>query len=467
MRVHAPRIDFSALRRELNLPEAFPPDAQAEAEQSARRSAALAGKVADRTDIEFVTIDPPDSLDLDQAMCIVKRSSGYRVHYAIADVLSFVAPGGALDGETWQRGQTIYFPDDRVPLHPLVLSEDGASLLPDQTRPAVLWTIDLDAHGEQTGVTVERAAVRSRAKLDYAGVQAAVDRGNPPEPIALLPEVGKLRLAWSDQRGAINLPLPEQEITSHGDGWKLELRAPYPVEEYNAQISLLTGMAAATLMIEGGFGLLRTLPSADEKNLSRVRAAVHALGVEWPDNAAVGEVIDRIDPASPRGAAALDVIGELLRGAGYTPFDGAAPERPEHAGVGGPYAHVTAPLRRLPDRYATEVCLALHHGGSVPDEIREAIPKLPEVIVASDRRASEAERASIDLTEAVLLAHRVGEAFDAAVIEVNEHATITLQDPPVKARCDGSGLEPGQQVRVRLAEADPTRRVVRFTTDGV
>jgi len=467
MRVHAPRIDFSALRRELNLPEAFPPDAQAEAEQSARRSAALAGKVADRTDIEFVTIDPPDSLDLDQAMCIVKRSSGYRVHYAIADVLSFVAPGGALDGETWQRGQTIYFPDDRVPLHPLVLSEDGASLLPDQTRPAVLWTIDLDAHGEQTGVTVERAAVRSRAKLDYAGVQAAVDRGNPPEPIALLPEVGKLRLAWSDQRGAINLPLPEQEITSHGDGWKLELRAPYPVEEYNAQISLLTGMAAATLMIEGGFGLLRTLPSADEKNLSRVRAAVHALGVEWPDNAAVGEVIDRIDPASPQGAAALDVIGELLRGAGYTPFDGAAPERPEHAGVGGPYAHVTAPLRRLPDRYATEVCLALHHGGSVPDEIREAIPKLPEVIVASDRRASEAERASIDLTEAVLLAHRVGEAFDAAVIEVNEHATITLQDPPVKARCDGSGLEPGQQVRVRLAEADPTRRVVRFTTDGV
>ncbi len=467
MRVHAPRIDFSALRRELNLPEAFPPDAQAEAEQSARRSAALAGKVADRTDIEFVTIDPPDSLDLDQAMCIVKRSSGYRVHYAIADVLSFVAPGGALDGETWQRGQTIYFPDDRVPLHPLVLSEDGASLLPDQTRPAVLWTIDLDAHGEQTGVTVERAAVRSRAKLDYAGVQAAVDRGNPPEPIALLPEVGKLRLAWSDQRGAINLPLPEQEITSHGDGWKLELRAPYPVEEYNAQISLLTGMAAATLMIEGGFGLLRTLPSADEKNLSRVRAAVHALGVEWPDNAAVGEVIDRIDPASPQGAAALDVIGELLRGAGYTPFDGAAPERPEHAGVGGPYAHVTAPLRRLPDRYATEVCLALHHAGSVPDEIREAIPKLPEVIVASDRRASEAERASIDLTEAVLLAHRVGEAFDAAVIEVNEHATITLQDPPVKARCDGSGLEPGQQVRVRLAEADPTRRVVRFTTDGV
>src|SRR6266508_1573677 len=134
MRVHAPWIDFSALRRELNLPEAFPPDAQAEAEQSARRSAALAGKVADRTDIECVTIDAPDWRDLDQAMCIVKRSSGYRVHYAIADVLSFVAPGGALDGETWQRGQTIYFQDDRVPLNPLFPSGTARACCP--TRPA-------------------------------------------------------------------------------------------------------------------------------------------------------------------------------------------------------------------------------------------------------------------------------------------------------------------------------------------
>lgn len=470
LRVRAPRIDFSALRRELDLPGEFPPEAMRQAEQAAGRSAELAGALPDRTDIDFVTIDPPDSLDLDQAVCIVKRGSGYRVHYAIADVASFVPAAGPLDQETWSRGQTIYFPDDRVPLHPLVLSEDAASLLPGKVRPAVLWSIDLDAHGEQTGVTVQRAAVRSRAKLDYAGVQQAVDAGNAPDPVALLPEVGRLRLEWSEQRDAVNLPLPEQEITSHGDGWRLELRAPHPVEEHNAQISLLTGMAAAQMMLEGGFGLLRTLPSAAEKDLSRVRAAARALGVEWPDGARVGEVIAQLDPAAPRGAAALDVVAELLRGSGYTSFDGAPPERPEHAGVGAPYAHVTAPLRRLPDRYATEICLAFHDGREVPTEIRDAVPKLPEAISASDRRAGEAERAAVDLTEAVLLADRVGQVFDAAVIDVNgdaNRATVTLEDPPVRARCEGEALTPGERVRVRLVEADPTQRRVRFVVADV
>ncbi|MGH3657978.1 MAG: ribonuclease catalytic domain-containing protein, partial [Micromonosporaceae bacterium] len=374
LRVRAPRIDFSALRRELELPTEFPAEAMRQAEQAAERATDVLAGLPDRTDIGFVTIDPPDSLDLDQAVHIARQGSGYRVHYAIADVLSYVPHGSALDAESWARGQTIYFPDDRVPLHPQVLSEGAASLLPDQVRPAVLWTIDLDGEAEQTGVTVARAAVRSRAKLDYAEVQRAVDAGTTPEPIALLPEVGRLRHAWSERHGAINLPLPEQEITRDGDGWRLELRAPYPVEEYNAQISLLTGMAAATIMLDGGFGLLRTLPTAEAKDLARVRAAAQALGVRWPDGVTVGEVVTQLDPATPHGAAALDVITELLRGAGYTAFDGAAPDHPEHAGVGAPYAHVTAPLRRLPDRYATEVCLALHSGGEVPPEVREAVP---------------------------------------------------------------------------------------------
>lgn len=472
LRIRAPRIDFEALRRELELAEEFPPEVLREAEQAAGRSEELAQTLPDRTGIELVTIDPPDSLDLDQALGIAKQGSGYRVHYAIADVLSFVAPGGPLDVASWERGQTIYFPDTRVPLHPLVLSEGGASLLPDQVRPAVLWTIDLDADGEQTAVTVERAAVRSRAKLSYQSVQADHDAGKLAGPIALLAEVGERRIAWQRARDAVNLPLPEQEIAPHGDGWRLELRAPYQVEEYNAQISLLTGMAAAQIMLDGGIGLLRTLPQAEEKDLARVRAAARALGAAWPDGGSVADAIAGLDPATPRGAAALDVIAELLRGSGYTPIDGAPPEHPEHAGVGAAYAHVTAPLRRLADRYATEVCLALTAGREVSGELREAIGKLPEVMQGTDRRANEAERAAVDLTEAVLLAGRVGETFDAAVLDVETRdgetrATVTLADPPVQARCDGDGLTAGERIQVRLTEADPTQRRVRFTAVGV
>src|SRR4029079_14392890 len=102
--------------------------------------------------------------------------------------------------------------------------------------------------------------------------------------------------------------------------------------------------------------------------------------VPWPPDASVGAVVASVDPASPRGAAFLNQAAELLRGAAYTAFDGEAPAETGHGGVGAPYAHVTAPLRRLAHRYATEVCLALHAAGPVPDWARAALPRLPEAM---------------------------------------------------------------------------------------
>lgn len=99
----------------------------------------------DRTDLEFVTIDPPDSMDLDQALFIERNGDGYTVYYAIADVAAFVQPGDPMDVEARKRGETLYAPDKRTPLHPPELSEGAASLLPDQVRPALLWTIAVDA----------------------------------------------------------------------------------------------------------------------------------------------------------------------------------------------------------------------------------------------------------------------------------------------------------------------------------
>ena len=476
-RVRAPHFDFdfAALRRELDLPDRFPPEAQREAQDAA---AAPLPDRPDRTDIPFVTIDPVGSRDLDQAMCLTRRPGGYRVHYAIADVAAFVRPGGALEEETWRRGQTIYLPDGNVPLHPVALSEGAASLLPELTRAAVLWTIDLDADGGTAGVTLERALVRSRQQLDYGTVQAQFAAGTAAEPIALLPEIGTLLTERGLDRGAINLPLPEQEIEPDGEGYRLVLRGPLPAEEHNAQISLLTGAAAAGIMLAGRVGLLRTMPAPDPEAVRRLRAAAHALGIRWPDGAAVGRVIAGVDAADPRGAAFLDQAAELMRGAGYTAFDGAPPDQPGHGGVAAPYAHVTAPLRRLADRYATEVCLALTAGVAVPQWAREALPKLPKTMTGTDRVASAAARGAVELAEAVLLRDRVGETFDAGVTDVDSQrrtapapaapngrepgGTVALDDPPVRARCTGD-LPLGERVRVTLVTADPAKRTVLFT----
>ncbi|MDQ3454704.1 MAG: RNB domain-containing ribonuclease, partial [Actinomycetota bacterium] len=122
-----------------------------------------------------------------------------------------------------------------------------------------------------------------------------------------------------------------------------------------------------------------------------------------------------------------------------------------------------APLRRLVDRFGTEVCLAHAAGTPLPGWVRERLPLLPEQMAAADRRASAVERAILDLTEAHLLAGRVGEVFDAVVVDVeDDRATVVLDSPAVRARSAPLDAGPGERVRVRLAEADPAQRRVRF-----
>src|ERR1035437_5294730 len=134
------------LRSELEVPEGFPPEVLAAAEVAAK--APSAADRVDRTDLELVTIDPEGSMDLDQAVHIAKNGCGYLVHYTIAEVGPWVAPGGAVDAETHRRGQTFYAPDQRAALHPPALSASAASLLADgKPRPALLWPVPPAAAG--------------------------------------------------------------------------------------------------------------------------------------------------------------------------------------------------------------------------------------------------------------------------------------------------------------------------------
>lgn len=460
-RLHT-ELDLSPVWRDMDLPVAFPPAAEAEAE-TAKDSLATARR--DARSVDLVTVDPPGARDLDQALHVAERpGGGWRVSYAIADVAAFVAPGGAVDAEATARGETLYLPDGRVPLHPPALSEGAASLLPGQDRPAVLWTIDVEADGTEGEATVERALVRSRAQLDYAGLQVALDEGTAPAAARALPELGRARRALARQRGAIELGLLAQEVVATPGGWTIVRRAPLPVEEWNAQLSLLTGMVAARIQLDAGWGLLRTLPDPDPHVVAKLRRAAPALGVTWPEGAAPGTVLAGCDPHLPRHAAFLELASELLRGAGYTLVDGAPSGPVGHAGIGGPYAHVTAPIRRLCDRYATEACLSAVAGTSLPDWLRSGVAALPEVMAASGRRARAVERAAVDHVEAWLLADRVGEVFEAAVVEHDEErerSEVVLDEPAIRARCDG--LPPlGERVTVRLVTADVATRTVRF-----
>jgi exoribonuclease R len=456
---------IAAIEHEQELDVDFPADVVAAAQEAAK---APRLPDLDRTDLPFVTIDPPGSMDLDQALHLERAGRGYVVHYAIADLPAFIEPGGAVDLEAHRRGETLCGADSVIPLHPRALSEGAASLLPGEVRPAYLWTISLDAEGARTDARVERALVRSRARFDYEGVQQTIDAGTADPVIGLLEEVGRLRVHREAARGGVNLPMPEQVVDCSTTPWRLEFRQMLDVETWNAQISLLTGFAAAAMMVYGRIGILRTLPPPPPEAVTRLHRTARALGIDWPAEQTYPDFIRSLDPRDPTHEAMTVACTSLLRGAGYAAFDGEIPAQPEHAALASEYAHVTAPLRRLVDRYGLETCAALCAGVEVPDWVRAGLHDLPKTMQASDRRAHAYENAVVDLVEAATLQGRTGEKFAGVVVSADHDdpkaGEATVREPAVTAKVTGEAALPvGELVDLVLAEADLDTRTVRFT----
>lgn len=455
---------LAALRARLEIPPQLPASVTAAAERAVLRASRPA---LDRTDLELVTIDPPGARDLDQALHIARAGQGYTISYAIAAVASFVAAGDPIDVEARHRGLTFYAPDLRTPLHPPVLSEGAASLLAGQDRPALLWTLQVDRDGELADATVVRALVRSREQLTYEQAQHEIDDGTPRSTLALLAEVGQLREERERDRGGVSLQLPTQEVRVDDRGhYGLSYRATLPVERFNAQISLLTGIAAARLMVAGRVGILRTLPPAEPAALLRLRRTADALRISWPERQSYPEFVRGLDPTVAPHAAMLNACTELFRGAGYAAFDGVVPEQTQHAALATDYAHATAPLRRLIDRFVGEICLALAAEEPVPDWTRVALPELPELMTAAESRAKRYERAVVDLVEVSLLYRRVGERFTGTVVDVEskgKRGVVLVADPAVQARVTGLDLPLGTEVDLRLTSADWATGRVEFS----
>jgi exoribonuclease R len=308
----------------------------------------------------------------------------------------------------------------------------------------------------------------------------------------MLREIGQLRQQLEKARGGVSLALPDAEIECSDGQWELEYRVSLPVEDWNAQISLLTGMAAARLMVQGKVGLLRTLPPPDAQSIARLRVTAQALGIDWPAAQGYADFIRTLDPTQPKHVAMMMSCTTVLRGAGYAAFNGSLPDQPMHSAIAAEYAHVTAPMRRLVDRYASEVCVALCAQQPVPQWALDGLPGLPDTMQASDRRAHQYERAVVDLVESVLLAPRVGESFDGAIVEVAAPKTwhgggsrtgagsvgggnggaahggiVMLRDPAIEAHVSSSSeLALGANVSVKLVEADPSKRSTQFKLNG-
>jgi exoribonuclease R len=448
---HALDSGLAEIRTQFEVPAGFTRDVLAAAAAAARRDPT---DHTDRTDVPFVTLDPASSTDLDQAFTITAAGDDLVLQYAIADVAWFVHDGDAVDTEAWERGTTLYLPDGKAGLYPPVLAEAAASLLPDGPRPAVVFHVRLSPDGTATLDGAERAIIRTRAKLAYDAVSAQ-------DLPAGFDEFARRMAAADAARGAGPVDPPEQVVERNTHGYQLSFRPRLPSETANAAMSLATNMAVADAMLHAHTGLFRVMPSPDDGAVRRLRHTAVAFGLDWPKGESLEEYTRSLDPNDPKHAAFMLAVRRAGGGAAYVTYEEGVV--PWHSAMAATYAHATAPLRRLADRYVVETVLAVANGRAVPDAVVEALPKLPKAMAHAASKAASVDRAVIDLAEAVMLEGREGQTFAAVVVDDDDEFTrIQLCDVAVVAKVKAKGLHPGDACRVKLVAVDTAQRTVQF-----
>ena len=442
---------LAAIRGQFKVPAGFPPAVDAAAQAAAKRAP---GEHQDRTAEAFVTLDPAPSTDLDQAFTIEASGNDLLLHYAIADVAWFVGDGDPIDTEAWGRGETLYLPDGKAGLYPRVLSEGAASLLPDGPRPAVVFTTRVAPDGSVKLEGAERAIIKSRAKLAY---ETATEAQLPAGFADLSQRITTAEAA----RGAARVDPPEQELEADGGRFKLVLRPQSMSEQRNAALSLATNLAVADALYAAKTGLFRVMAGPDERAIARLRHIAGALRLDWADALSLKAFEQTLDPHQPDAAAFMLAIRRAGNGASYVPYQEGV--KPWHAAMAATYCHMTAPLRRLADRYVVRAALAVANAQPVPDEVTAAFARLGPVMGKADARANQIDRAVIDLAEAATLSGREGESFSAVITDVDEiGARMQLCDLPVVARVTAHSVTPGDKLTVRLVAADPVKRQISF-----
>ncbi len=363
-----------------------------------------------------------------------------------------------VDQEAWRRGTSQYLPDGKVSLYPPILSEQAASLLPDGPRPAIVFAVRIDPDGIATLDGAERALIRSRAKLAYETVR---DEDLPDS----FDEFARRAGLAEDRRGAARIEVPEQEVEREADGrFELRFRPRRIAEDRNAALSLATNIAVAQALLAKHTGLFRTMAGPDERAIQRLRNTARAYGLKWPRGATLAQFQRMLDANDPKQAAFAQDIHRAGSGARYEPYEEGT--LPWHAAVASPYAHATAPLRRLADRYVVQAAFAIANGRDVPLVVSDAFATLPKVMSRADALGGRIDRAVIDLAEAIMLRGREGQSFPALITDVDERgARIQLRDLPIVTRLATQGLTPGESLLLRLVAIDLKERRLAFEAE--
>jgi ribonuclease R len=508
----APRsLSMIAIARH-EIPHVFGEEVLAEADRAAKLPLTPDGR-EDLRDLPIVAIDPVDARDHDDAVWAIpdadeKNKGGYRAIVAIADVSFYVRADGTLDREARRRGNSVYFPDQVVPMLPETLSAGVCSLKAGQDRAAMACHLTVDKHGKVTSWRFTRALVRLRANIAYEDAQAAYNADRPKEgwDEDVLPALSYLWACWKllakarDARAPLDLDLPERQVILDEQGGIAEIRvrerldAHRLIEDYMIAANVA---AAKALEAKKSPVMYRIHEPPSREKLVSLKDYLETFDQSF----ALGQVItpavfNRLIDGFSEDDRLPEIMQAILRSQTQAYY---GPANAGHFGLAlGSYAHFTSPIRRyadlivhraLVDSYRLEVPgkpKGLPERTGLGEADRKGLSRIGEAISALERRAMEAERETIDRYVAAYLATKTGEIVSARITGVQPFGFFATVDG-----LGGDGLVPvstlgserffydeaartldsehgrvsysvGQRLDLRLMEANPISGALRF-----
>ena len=409
--------------RSHGIPHVWPDDARAEAERIPRAVRDVAGDRTDLRDLPLVTIDGADAKDFDDAVHCAPRPKGWKLTVAVADVSHYVTAGSALDREACERGTSVYFPGRVVPMLPERLSNGICSLNPEVDRLCLACELHVDRRGRVTRAFFREAVMRSRARLTYAEVEAAVfdgDAGTRRRLGGLVPHLEALREVYSvlrkarRRRGAVDLEIGEPRVFL-APGGEVSHVEPAPrriSHQLIEECMLAANVAAARRLARSRVPFLyRVHPPPDEEGLRELGSFFGRAGIDFepgaePQPAMFAAAAERATGRPDTGILHMLLLRAMAK-AVYQPGNighfGLALER---------YTHFTSPIRRYPDLLVHRALKGDAHC------TREEMAALGRSTSAAERRAEEASRDAVSRLVCQHLRSRVGEVFSGRITGV-------------------------------------------------
>ncbi|VAX08970.1 3'-to-5' exoribonuclease RNase R [hydrothermal vent metagenome] len=393
--------------------------------------AAKQGRI-DLRDLPLVTIDGADARDFDDAVYCEARPKGWRLLVCIADVSSYVQPGSALDAEAWERGNSVYFPDQVIPMLPEVLSNGLCSLNPEVDRLCMTCELYVDKDGKVLSSKFFEAVMRSHARLTYDQVAAMVVDRDPKlrkQYSGLLIHMHELFALYEvlhqsrSVRGAIDFDTTETRILFNEEQ-KVECIVPVQRNDAHRLIEecmLVANVAAAGFLQRKKLpAIYRNHEGPQEQKLADLREFLNELGLhlsggEKPTTKDYAELLESVQ-GRPDTHLIQTVLLRSLSQAAY------GPDNVGHFGLAYPvYTHFTSPIRRYPDLLVHRAIKHLLAGGTAED-FEYSLPKLQalgEHCSSTERRADEATRDATDWLKCEYMLDKVGEEFGGIITSVN------------------------------------------------